>query len=511
MSPPPRCSIASTRFFLLYPNEILAFLTVAFILQAGLVPLDFQSVPVHGLASPASPLSDIVDNLVLFIPFGIFVQASWTRAFPRAFALFLTLLGALLLSCGIEWIQAYSPSRISSIQDVVCNLGGAAIGALASTAMKTIMPDLVGAALFEFRQCPSVAALKAYVVMLAVVGVMPFTIAFDVPRFKQAVGQAVIVPFGVSSAQADAALAVDLRAARLAEWTAARRWIRWAAETASFVLLAWLLQIVLRGDYRFTSRSASALTWWLSIILALGLSVGQFLIVTRGLDVTDILFRMLGVGVGLASWPWIRRSAESQSPIWIPCRALAFGVAAWIVASGLAPFRFHNPRADLLAPFSSAAFLPFMAYFQTRVDLMLTDVLEKLFSYALFAGLVAAGWSSIRRMTMGRRIIRTTAIGLTLASGIEVAQLFLPIRVVSLTDLVLAATSCLVGVMLQAHAASLLRYIMIHHILGPGTPSIALPPMNTIAQVEQIMSTLTDPSPNAPREPAPGSSKQTER
>lgn len=507
---PPRRSPAFARIVLLYPNEILAFLAITFIVQAGLVPFDFQFAGVNELLqssgnpiSPSSPLHDIIGNLFLFVPFGLFVQACAARHFPSAFSFFLTLLAATLLSAGIESVQAYSPSRVSSIVDVCCNIGGTAIGALISSVAKRLIPQWLGATLFEFRDRPAVATLKAYVLVLALIGAMPFTFAFDAPRFQQAVRQTVLVPFGDTLARTTADVSTDTRAAALADWGTSRRWTRWLAETASFFVLTWLLQIVLREQYRFPARSAAALTWWLAGIFALGLSAGQFLIITRGLDATDPLFRLLGVGLGLAAWPWVRDRAAIPSTVWFPCRVMALGTAAWITLSGLAPFRFQSPEGSVLTALSSTAFLPFMAYFETRTDLMLTDVMEKVVSYAILAGLIASGVPSIRRRSTWPKLLGTTTINLVLATAIESAQMFLPVRVVSLTDLVLAATGSTLGVMLHEHVANLARYILHHQVLGPGAPGIALPPRIALGQVEQLMSTLTDPHPNAPHEPTP--------
>lgn len=504
----PHRSPALLRVLLLYPNEILAALAAAFILQAGLVPFDFQFSGAAELlrnsgnaVSPPAPLHDIVGNLFLFVPLGLFMQVSAMRHAPAGFSLFLTLLAAAVLSAGLESIQAYSPSRVSSIIDVCCNIGGAAIGAVISITAGRMIPKLVGAAMFEFRACPAVATLKAYVLVLILIGAVPFTFAFDAPRFKLAIGQTVLVPFGCTLAAKVSDAPADTRTADLVDWGTSRRWARWMAEAASFALLTWLLQLVLRDQYGFSSRSAAAMTWWLTGVLALGLSVGQFLVITRGLDTTDPLFRLLGVGIGLAAWPGIRAGVTRGSTAWLPCRAMALASAGWIILSGLAPFRFRSPHGGVLSTFSSSAFLPFMAYFQTRTDQMLTDVMEKVISYAILAGLMAGGFAPVRRLAAWPKLLCVTAINLALASAIECAQMFLPVRVVSLTDLVLAAVGSVIGVMLHEHVASLASYILHHQVLGPGDPSVALPSLKSTGWVDRVMGQISEPDPNAPREP----------
>jgi hypothetical protein len=82
--------------------------------------------------------------------------------------------------------------------------------------------------------------------------------------------------------------------------------------------------------------------------------------------------------------------------------------------------------------------------------------------------------------------------------------MFLPVRVVSLTDLVLAATGSAIGVMLHEHVASLTGYILHHRVLGPGTPSIALPPLRSTGLVDRAMGLLLEPDGAAPLEPDAG-------
>lgn len=503
-------SSALRRLLLCRSNELLAILSIAFILQAGLVPFDFEwgglesaRRAIEAASGPSSPLHDIVGNVFLFIPFGVFVAASLTVGGDRSFWFFLTLLGAALLSGGLEWIQAFSPSRISSIIDVAANVVGAGIGATLSVVGRSVVPGLIGAAMFEFRKRPTVAVLKGYVLSLFVLGAMPFTFAFDAPRFKQAIRQTVLIPFGNPIGESNVEAATETRDSDLRALATSRRWSRWAAEAASFVLLAWLFQIVLRGEFAFTSRGAIGLTWWLAGLQAIGLSLGQFLVITRGLDVTDVCFRLLGIALGVASWESVRRFAFSSSMVWFPCRAGTCCVAIWITLVGLAPFRFSRPHEEALSQLSAASFMPFMAYFETRVDVMLTDVLEKVISYALLAASMVGGWSSFRGRSSGRRLILVTAIGVALAAAIEAAQLLLPVRVVSLTDLVLAAVGCLLGVMFAEHVAAFVEFVRTHRVLGPGERPRSLPPLVAVGPVEQLMSTLGDPYDAAPREPTP--------
>ena len=77
-------------------------------------------------ASPPVRVRDIVLNVILYVPLGAAIVRSgiWRRPLIPALSL------ALLLSVFTEFVQLYSLKRFPAMQDVVCNVAGAAAGAL---------------------------------------------------------------------------------------------------------------------------------------------------------------------------------------------------------------------------------------------------------------------------------------------------------------------------------------------------------------------------------------------
>jgi hypothetical protein len=78
-----------------------------------------------------SSIEDIVINIVGFIPFGLLAFALLARGgqLSGAFLLVFVALLGLALSLAIELVQAFLPSRDSSLIDVVCNAMGTTLGA----------------------------------------------------------------------------------------------------------------------------------------------------------------------------------------------------------------------------------------------------------------------------------------------------------------------------------------------------------------------------------------------
>jgi VanZ family protein len=79
-----------------------------------------------------SDLIDAVVNILGFVPFGLLVSAYLHRGmpFPKRQAILLTILIGGLTSLLIECLQAYLPTRTSSLPDAINNILGAAMGAM---------------------------------------------------------------------------------------------------------------------------------------------------------------------------------------------------------------------------------------------------------------------------------------------------------------------------------------------------------------------------------------------
>lgn len=91
-----------------------------------LAPFQFAAHPVHGLSSAWS-VSDLIMNVVMFVPFGFVHQLTRPRGAPARWWQ-VALLG-LALSGAIETAQLFAPTRFPSLLDLLTNTSGALIGA----------------------------------------------------------------------------------------------------------------------------------------------------------------------------------------------------------------------------------------------------------------------------------------------------------------------------------------------------------------------------------------------
>jgi VanZ family protein len=116
---------------------------------AYLVLVLFGSLyPFQGWHVPASPLfsflwiwplhldkADLVQNVLVYAPFGLLTTLWLSRAMRLAPALLLAVVLGTLLSLAVECLQQLNPARVASVADIAMNSLGTACGALLSTAM----------------------------------------------------------------------------------------------------------------------------------------------------------------------------------------------------------------------------------------------------------------------------------------------------------------------------------------------------------------------------------------
>jgi len=122
---------------------------------------------------------DLLGNLALFLPFGYLGMVAWRR--PRRPLRFALLVGsAAIYGAALQVVQLYLPSRDPALRDVMPNVLGAAIGALAG-----------GTPLFDVRRLGERKGIRAapWVLIAFWLGyrLVPFVPSIDLQEWKDSV------------------------------------------------------------------------------------------------------------------------------------------------------------------------------------------------------------------------------------------------------------------------------------------------------------------------------------
>ncbi len=378
-------------------------LIAAFIIYGSLYPFRFHALPGEaGLfaALAASWLrwpgsrGDLLVNLVLYMPLGLFVAlalqgADGSRRSAMLRLLLTTAVGAIL-SFAIEVTQLHISARFSSVSDLVLNTIGTLAGAMAALVLGAAGWSRAGDVTTPARRHP--AEPFAALLVLAWLGyrLYPYVPVIDLHHYWHSVKPLLLTP-----------VLEPLHTLRLAVlWLVAAR----------------LLEAALLGH---------GLRAWPLLVpgLLLGAVVAQVPILDSRLSLAEVL----GLGLGLLAWMILRQMRDERQV----AAFLALALATVILTERLAPFTFHE---DPLQPFN---WVPFRAALRGRWEIGLQAMLQKLYLYG------ALLWLAVRA---GLRLPVPAAVLATALLATSLLQTHIPGRSPEVTDAVLALIMALVFV-----------------------------------------------------------------
>ncbi|MCR5060552.1 MAG: VanZ family protein [Saccharofermentans sp.] len=110
--------------FVYFPLEELTDLVISvhFYQKPAINLVPFVNILDYRAASSA--VTNVLGNLLLFVPLGILVPVSFKKfdSFPK------TVLAGFLISLAIELTQLVTPGRVTDVDDLIVNTLGAAVG-----------------------------------------------------------------------------------------------------------------------------------------------------------------------------------------------------------------------------------------------------------------------------------------------------------------------------------------------------------------------------------------------
>ncbi|MFO0727442.1 MAG: VanZ family protein [Myxococcota bacterium] len=390
-------------------SKILLIATFLFIIYATTVPFDFSRgldlsrtewVPFwDGRHHRRAGFADMVQNVVLFMPLGFFALTSWTKGLR---AVLLASLAGALLSGAVEVVQTMSPSRTSSITDLIMNSSGTAFGALIGLVyMAQVAQPLQALADRLIARSPELAVFCCVFAIAALVLWSPFIPSLDISALRhhvRALIDAQLFDGGLGRLVPDAFLFAGLGGA--------------LARTVSVFV-----------PRRGLSVALSALG---VVILSFGAELGQLFLVYRHASLGDFLADAVGGLAGVLCAMVVAPSAGILGVIF------AIGLPS---LRALAPFELV-PLESLLSDIRLERLLPFSELFENLRLSTFSHVIETASCYAPLGFVIAARGRSTRVAFLGAVI---------LAEVLEVLQLPIAGRTFDLGEAGLGAFGAVVG------------------------------------------------------------------
>ena len=368
---------------------LLLVLWGLFILYGTTIPFDFSASSARVgaklqkvLEQPWQTASrmDIVSNILLFLPWG-FLCSVWLadRGTGYAVSLIVASLTGMALSGCVEFLQLFTPTRITSLIDVATNLSGSVTGAVIGWPLARWASPLARPWLGRVVSArPMIAGSLLVAAGLMISGLAPFDVSIDLGDLKTSIKSARPIPFGP---------AVDGSEFPAEPWS-------WARETLTWMMVGGLFMLAFReaGRTGFPAIGGSAAA---AGGLSLAIEVLQLTIRSRVTDATSVVWSLAGSMLGAMI---VGRSGAADSRRWLgPAMALWFTIGmieAWT------PPNFAWPEAPVLTP---ERLVPFLAYYRRTDIYALADLISQTMFFVPFGALLTALPQDLRMGVCGNR------------------------------------------------------------------------------------------------------------
>jgi VanZ family protein len=357
-------------------------------------------------------IPDVLSNVLLFVPLGFFAVGARARRGPPVTTTVVSVVAlAAAFATTIEIGQSFAPGRVSSLTDVAANTTGALLGAAGASRMLRPVEGRLGAWTHRLlRETPELLPLAILVATQAATSFYPFEITLDVGTVWTNLKRAQFVPL--------VTLATGFWGDRLVE------------QVLPFALVAFL---TFRALARHASSAARAPAWILVSILAVALEVGKLGFVGRWPSVDNALLRAGGALAGVTLLPALigSRPVRARPAAWLLALALLF-----LVHAEVTPYDWRAAPDEVAAKIHGIEWMPLAAYFHAQPQRALFDLWEKI---------VRSGFVGFATASLGGATAMPVAIGLVAGTLLEAAQIVMPTRVPSVTDVLIIALGAHAG------------------------------------------------------------------
>lgn len=361
---------------------------VVLILYGSLFPFEFDTPSGKSIFQIAAALafkrtsrSDIVANLLLYMPLGLCMALALPGRLRMIVALPVTITAGVLLSLAVEMAQTLESARVASLTDVLLNAAGTGIGCTVALVYRGLGTHLHIPGLAERRPAP---VPLGFLLLWLSYRLAPFVPTLEWQKIKDALKPVFVDP------------TIDA-------FAAFRFLIGW-------LVIAYAVRRMWHREYALAALLA----------LAAGTQLGRVLIVGKTVSPAELI----ALAALFALLPLMRRVHEPRRLL-----LLSLALISIVVVQGLEPWHF-----DAVA--HAFSWVPFKNSLSDSLEINIGVLIEKCFWYASLVWLLAQRsgtlWSGAAGVVL-------------LVGAIEFVQMWVPGRSAEITDplLVLAAAGLL--------------------------------------------------------------------
>jgi glycopeptide antibiotics resistance protein len=387
--------------FILYGTLIPFELT----LDAGIIRSNIAGISMIPFMDPdgtRASIPDIVQNLLLFLPFGFIGYLTMVRKYDFS-AIIVTFTG-MALSSGVEIFQIFTIDRTTSMTDLVCNTGGAFLGAVSAMIVMDIYISTMNLSYFNhLRDDRFFALLLISAVIVGVGSLLPFDFTLDFGMFKSKV-KSVIYNFPGFDPVLKDDLVVGFRFFLFS--CVCGLWLRKKAVPAFFIIAILL-----------------------SAFIGISLEWTQIIVKSRMPGFQDVVVILAGSILGGV---FIKLIPEKLPPAIV---ALAVISATWLTAGVqvLSPFRFIPEHRGF-------NWIPFLSYYERTSFVALANFIESMLMFFPMGFILRSVWNGTKKVYW---YILVPAV--VMACTLEIPQGWVEGRYSDITDVIGATIGAAVG------------------------------------------------------------------
>ncbi len=392
-----------------------------------------------------NPLTDLVGNVLLFMPFGFFLTLYFIYTNRKHLTGRIVLLG-MLFSMSIEILQIGFRYRTPSTTDVIMNTLGTAIGVLGAKIYVKYLAVRTKIFLENILRNEPITLILLLIIAVQFFGsALPFNVTITVSDLKKAVAYTNIQPFGMKP------LGLLLGAHIKNPERFVFSWTDFMANVIFYAIYGYLVFYAYFQYWRSQSYG-KLLLFALAVLYFPALEITQFFIKSRFSDINDVISGYGGLIIGgllfalVKKDEWFTHNTRIEiKHFYVPLLLYLF----YVFYKSYNPFNFTLDAQALELNFRIRYLVPFYAYYKVTSLWNIYDLLESLFML-MPAGFLL-GYFLSEKYSFNK--IEKVAIisGIVWGSVLEAGQLFLPSRTGEITDVIVMTIGCFVGARLYAY------------------------------------------------------------